>query len=122
MNGKIVAFTDLVAWKEGHKLALLGYPVTNEFARTAFVLADQIRKCFISITSNVAEGFSRRTNKDKMQFYYIALGSITELQSQLLLVRDLKYMTSEKFTELTDQTYYVHKLIFGLIKHSRNFT
>ena len=49
-------------------------------------------------------------------------GSITELQSQLLLVRDLKYISSEKFTELTDQTYYVHKLIFGLIKHSRNFT
>jgi four helix bundle protein len=79
-------------------------------------LADQMRRCAVSITSNIAEGFSRRTSKDKIQFYYIALGSVTELQNQLIIARDLKYISIDSFKELADQTIIVSKLINGLIK------
>lgn len=87
---KIESFTDLVAWKEGHALVLTIYQVTSSFPRSeSYVLTDQMHRCVVSITSNIAEGFSRRGNKEKAQFYYTALGSTTELQNQLLIARDL---------------------------------
>lgn len=117
---KINSFTDLIAWKEAHTLAVDTYKTSNEFPAKGFALADQLRRCAISITSNIAEGFSRRTNKDKIQFYYISLGSVTELQNQLLLARDLTFCSPDKFNDLAKRTVTVHKLIFGLIKYARS--
>lgn len=73
-------------------------------------------RCTISITSNIAEGFSRQGLKEKIHFYYIALGSVTELQNQLLVAKDVSYLSKEEFTKLAEQTVEVHKLINGLIK------
>lgn len=117
---KIQSFTDLVTWQEGHRLVLLIYKITSVFpSKEAYGLVDQMRRCAVSITSNIAEGFSRRTNKEKTQFYYMSLGSTTELQSQLLIARDLGYIDKNIFSELANKTIYVHKLLFGLIKSSR---
>jgi len=114
---KIISFTDLVAWKKGHKLVLAIYQVTSEFPKKeTYSLTDQIRRCVISITSNIAEGFSRKTSKEKIQFYYTALGSLTELQNQLLIARDVGYMDNEAFDKLANQTIEVAKLINGLIR------
>lgn len=118
---KINSFTDLVAWQEGHKFVLSIYNATAALPRKeSYVLADQMRRCGVSITSNIAKGFSRRTAKDKAQFYYIALGSVTEIQNQLLLAKDLLYISPTLFDDLTKQSILVHKLLFGLIKHTRN--
>ncbi len=117
MESKIKSFTDLNAWKEGHKLVISVYKQILNFPKNEqYGLADQMRRCAVSITSNIAEGFSRRTSKDKIQFYYIALGSVTELQNQLIIARDLKYISIDSFKELADQTIIVSKLINGLIK------
>lgn len=70
----------------------------------------------MSITSNIAEGFSRGTVKDKVQFYCIDHGSLTELQNQLIVARDIKYITKDEFNFLAKQTILVHKLITGLKK------
>lgn len=114
---KIKSFTDLTAWQKAHKLAIEVYKATDLFPESEkFVLVSQIRRSVISITSNIAEGFSRQGIKEKIQFYYLALGSTTELQNQLLLARDLKYLENKKFQELAQQTIEVHKLINGLIK------
>lgn len=78
-----------------------------------------MRRCVVSITSNIAEGFSRQGIKEKIQFYYMALGSLTELQNQLLVARDVGYLPKEKFNELAKQTVEVNKLINGLIKSIR---
>lgn len=122
-KNKIKKFTDLDAWKEGHKLVLMVYDITKVFPRDEiFCLTNQIRRCVISITSNIAEGFSRRTYKDKINFYYISLGSVTELQNQLLIARDVKYINSEKFNKIAEQTIIVNKIINGLIKSSRNYS
>lgn len=118
---KITSFTQLVAWQEGHRLVLGIYKVTKDFpSEECFCLTSQIRRSVVSITSNIAEGFSRNTNKDKIQFYYIALGSVTEVQNQLLIARDLKYISNIRFKELSEISVRVHKLTNGLIKHLRN--
>lgn len=119
---KITTFTDLVAWKESHSLVLTIYKLTSTFPQVErFVLSSQMRRCVISITSNIAEGFSRRTKKGKSQLYYMALGSTTELQNQLIITRDLHYIDEAQFNSITSKLTYVHKLINGLIKSSRNY-
>ncbi len=114
---KIQSFTDLTAWKEGHALVLNIYKITFEFPHhQTYSLTNQMQRASVSITSNIAEGFSRRTRKDKVQFYYMALGSTTEIQNQLVIARDLGYLKSELFQSIAQQTVQVHKLINGLIK------
>lgn len=121
-NGKIKSFTDLIAWQQGHKLVLLIYRITSSFPRAEYSLVDQMKRCAVSITSNIAEGFSRKSKKEKMQFYYMALGSVTELQNQLLVSRDLRFASTKDFDEIAQQTIHLHKLINGLIKSSRSYT
>lgn len=118
---KIKSFTQLYAWKEGHKLLLLIYKLTNEkFPKEElFGLTNQIRRAVISFTSNIAEGFSRNSFKEKVQFYSTALGSLTEVQNQLLIARDLRYITSEEFKDLAQITVTINKLTKGLIKKSK---
>jgi len=118
---KITSFTDLSAWKEGHKLVLLVYKLTKHFPRDElFGLTSQMRRCVVSITSNVAEGFSRNSWKEKLQFYSTALGSITELQNQLLVSRDVDYLSKENFKQVAEQSIVVSKLVNGLIKKSKS--
>lgn len=117
---KIRSFTDLDAWKEGHKLVLTIYDITKLFPKEEiFGLVSQIRRCAVSITSNIAEGFSRQSYKEKLQFYFIALGSITELQNQLLIARDVDHIKDEQFQSIAKQTVIVHKITNGLIKSSK---
>lgn len=114
---KIKSFTDLIAWKEAHKLAIFVYEATKLFPKEEiYGLTNQVRRAAVSVSSNIAEGFSRRSSAEKRQFYYQALGSLTELQNQLLIARDIKYLTKEKFNELANQTISVSKLINSLIK------
>ena len=114
---KITSFTDLNAWKEGHRLMLAIYKETAKFPRDErFCLIDQLRRASISITSNIAEGFSRFGRNEKRLFYRISLGSLTELQNQLLIARDLGYLSKEDFDNLAEMTVGVSKLINGLIK------
>jgi four helix bundle protein len=114
---KITKFTDLIAWQKGHELVLDIYRLVKKFPKhEQFALSNQMTRCAVSITSNLAEGFSRQTNKEKIQFYFTAKGSLTELQNQLLIARDVDYLSSQKFKKLAEATVEVHKLINGLIK------
>lgn len=117
---KIKSFTQLTVWQEGHKLVLMIYKLVKNFPPfEQFALTTQLLRAVVSITSNIAEGFSRRSKKDKCNFYYIALGSLTEVQNQLLVARDLTYISSEEFKRLAEQTILVNKLLNGLIKSIR---
>ena len=117
---KIKSFTDLNAWKEAHNLVLLIYRVTKGFPKEEqFGLINQLRRAVVSITSNIAEGFSRNSYKEKSQFYSMALGSLTEVQNKLIIARDLGYITKEDFRALAEQTITINKLLNGLIKKSR---
>ena len=120
-KAKIKSFTNLNAWREAHVLVLWVYKITRQFPKEEiFVLVSQMRRCVVSVSSNIAEGFSRKTKKEKDQFYHTSLGSITELQNQLLISRDLHYLSKEEFAKIAEQTVKVSKLVNGLIKSSQD--
>ena len=117
---KIKSFTQLNAWREAHKLVLNTYRITKKFTNEEqFGLVNQLRRAVVSITSNIAEGFSRNSYKEKTQFYSMALGSLSEVQNQLLIAKDLMYINQIEFSEIADQTITVSKLLNGLIKKSK---
>lgn len=117
---KIKSFTDLSVWREGHRLVLMIYKITHSFPdEEKFGLSNQLQRAIVSFTSNIAEGFSRNSSKEKVQFYYMALGSLTETQNQLLIARDLKYLNGDHFEEVSKQMILVHKLTIGLIKSGK---
>lgn len=116
-KNKINKFTDLVAWQKAHKLALDVYKTTGKFPHNEqFGLTSQIKRAVISVTSNVAEGFSRQSKADKVHFYHMALGSCSEVQNQLIAARDLKFIDPETLKSLSQTAVEVHKLLNGLIK------
>ena len=121
-NDKIKSFTDLSVWQEGHKLVIMVYRVTKEFPKEElFSLTNQIRRAVVSITSNIAEGFSRQGYKEKLQFYYISLGSLTEVQDQLLIAKDLNYLAPTDFDKLVKQVISVHKLLNAFISKTKTY-
>lgn len=122
-SSKIKSFTDLNAWKKSHSLVIAIYSITQIFPKEEqFGLTNQIRRAAISITSNIAEGFSRTSYKEKVQFYAMSLGSLTEVQNQLLIARDINYLSKEDFKNLADKTIIINKLLNGLIKKSKTMT
>ena len=117
---KIQSFKDLHAWQEGHKFVLFIYKITQAFPKEEqFGLTNQLRRAVVSVTSNIAEGFSRNSYKEKLQFYSMALGSLTEIQNQLLIAKDLEYIKKKEFGNLFEQTVIIHKILNGLIKKSK---
>jgi len=79
-----------------------------------------MRRCVVSIVSNIAEGFSRKSFREKVQFYSMALGSSTEIQSQLLVSRDLKFISEQEFNKVAELSIEVNKLLNGLIKKTKS--
>lgn len=119
---KIKSFTDLIVWQEGHKLAILIYKETKVFPKEEiYSLTNQMRRAATSVTSNIAEGFGRHTYKEKVQFYYQAQGSLTELKNQILLAHDIGYLSKDKLFTLGEQANITHQLLQGFIKKSKTF-
>lgn len=108
-------FEDLHAWQGAREIVSIIYGMTSRssFSRD-FALRDQIRRAAISISSNIAEGFSRRSNKEFIQFLFIAKGSISEVQSQLYLALDQGYISQEPFLETYDKLETVAKQLSRL--------
>lgn len=122
MSNKIKTFTDLKVWKEGHKLVVMIYKTTKTFPKEEmFGLTSQMRRSAASITANIAEGFGRQGFKEKIQFYYLAHGSLTELKDQLLIAQDVGYLTTGDFQKLITQADTTHRLLQGLITKSKSF-
>ncbi len=82
-----------------------------------FELTRQLRRASISITSNIAEGFERNTDKEFIYFLYVAKESSAEIRSQLYLALDLEYITIHEHKELFSEVSEITKLISGLIKY-----
>lgn len=118
---KITKFTQLDVWKRGHLLVLRVYELVGEFPKSeSFILVPQILRSSISVNSNIAEGFSRRSKKEKVRFYYISLGSLTELQNQLLIAKDLGYISERDFSDIAENSIIVQKMLNKLISSVRN--
>jgi four helix bundle protein len=119
---KIKSFTDLVVWKKGHELVIAVYKITKNFPKDElYSLTNQMRRAAASITSNIAEGFGRQGYKEKIQFYYLAQGSLIELKNQLLIAKDVDYLNKTDFIKLAEKANNTHKLLQGLITKSKSF-
>lgn len=117
---KIRVFTDLIVWRKGHELVLAVYDSTKLFPATEqFGLTSQIKRAAVSITSNIAEGFSRQTKADKIHFYHMALGSCTEVQNQMIIAKDLQFIATNNYENVSTLTRDVHKLLNVVIKSIR---
>ena len=116
---KIDKFTDLITWQEAHKSVLDIYHVTKKFPKEElFGLTSQMRRSAVSITSNIAEGFGRNTMRDKVHFFYQARGSMSELRNQLLIARDIKYISESEYLVIDTKIDDSQKLLHGLIRRT----
>lgn len=114
-------FRGLNCWKEANKLVLLINEATKKFPEEeVFGLVNQIRGNSVSVTSSIAEGFNKHYSQEKLQFYSIAFNLLAEVQKQILISKDVNYMSEEKFNEISDQITIVKKLLNSLIEKTES--
>jgi len=90
--GEIKSYKDLIVWQKSFALAKLVYKLTGNFPQTeVYGLTSQLRRAAVSIPSNIAEGFSRGSIKERLQFFQISFGSASEVETQLLLAKELGF-------------------------------
>ena len=118
--GKVERFEDLRVWQAAREIVKAVYKASSAgaFSRD-YALRDQIRRAAISIPSNIAEGFSRRSNREFVQFLFIAKGSAAEVQSQLYTALDLGYLSEDKFQPLFEELEALSKQLSKLISYLR---
>jgi len=117
-NNKVFAknYRELTVWQEGMKLAKAVYKLTEKFPRQeTYALADQIRRAVVSVPSNIAEGQARKAPGDFRRFLHIALGSLAEVDTQLILAQEFGYLSKEDINILDEQIQGLRKKLYALI-------
>ncbi|MGB0888100.1 MAG: four helix bundle protein [Vicingaceae bacterium] len=114
-------YNDLDVWKECRKLVSEIYMITKGFPNEEiYGLTNQLRRASISVISNIAEGTGRNTTKDALQFFYISRGSLFEAEAQILIAKDLEYLSEEKLKEILLQFTTCKKLLNGFINYHKS--
>lgn len=117
LESRITSFTDLRSWQQARELSVMIYRLTMDFPISErFGLTSQMRRSGVSVAANIAEGFSRNTAKDKINFYGMALGSLTETQSHTYIARDLGFLADDDSVLILEISGTLHKMINGLMK------
>ena len=108
---------DLNVWQESIKLVTLIYEKTRLFPKDElYALSSQIKRSAISIPSNISEGAARESNKDYLRFLFIAQGSISELDTQLIIAKNLNFLTGNDYAQIDRKLSEIRKMLVGLIK------
>ena len=114
MSKEIKNHKDLEVWKKSMDLVSNIYKITGSFPnKELYGLTNQIRRAAVSIPSNIAEGAARNSKKEFIQFLYISLGSLSELETQIIIASRLEYLNN--LDTLSEDLKFVQKLINGLI-------
>ena len=115
--GDIRTHRDLDVWKEGIELVVKVYEIVQKFPNEEkYALGDQIKRSAISIPSNIAEGAARNSKKEFLQFLHVSLGSISELETQLIIADRLGFLSKEEIFPLIEKE---RSKLLGLIKYLR---
>jgi len=117
-NNKVAArnYRELIVWQEGIKLAKAVYKLTEKFPRQeTYALADQIRRAVVSVPSNIAEGQARKAPGDFRRFLHISLGSLAEVDTQLILAQEFGYLSKEDIDATDEQIQSLRKKLYALI-------
>ena len=110
-------YKELKVWQKSYQLCLEIYRITAKFPREErFGLTSQIRRAVVSVPSNIAEGYGRRTTSDYIRSLYIAYGSNCELETQMMLSGDLDYMDRAVLKDVEDKIHEVERMLKALIK------
>ncbi|PWA06916.1 four helix bundle protein [Flavobacterium psychrotolerans] len=116
--GKFKSFEEINSWQKSRLFNKRIYEITeNTIFKKDFDLVRQIRRASISISSNIAEGFERNTDKEFVYFLYVSKASAAEVRSQLYLALDLNYISKIEFDELFLNVSDISKLLSGFIKY-----
>ena len=115
---KFKSFEEITSWQKSRVFTKQIYEITeNSRCKKDIDFVRQIRRASLSITSNIAEGFERNTDKEFVYFLYIAKASAGEVRSQLYLAFDLEYITKNEFDSLSESISEISKLLSGFIKY-----
>lgn len=108
-------FKELKVWQKAIELVTETYLLTKGFPKDElFGLVSQIRRCVVSIPSNIAEGCGRKTPKDFSNFLGIALGSSFEFETQIIISKNIGYLTEEQFSSLESEIQHIQNMIIKL--------
>jgi four helix bundle protein len=111
---------DLIVWKKGIELVKLIYQATQSFPKEEiFGLTSQMRRCVVSIPSNIAEGCARNSDKELIQFLHIALGSAAELETQLVISKELSFLYQDGYENLSSLNNEIIRLLTALVKQQK---
>ena len=115
-NNKIKSFRDLNIWKDAIKLVKLIYETTKTFPGSeVYGLTSQIRRAAVSVPSNIAEGHIRNHTAEFKQFLFIALGSLAELETQVIIAGELCYMDEESKENIIERITVIGRQIRSLV-------
>lgn len=116
---KIKRFEELKCWKEARILVKMVYQAidNSEILKRDYRLSNQAASAVVSVMSNIAEGFSRQSNKEFTQFLYISKSSASEIQSIFYIALDLNYVDKETFDKIYEQSDKIAQISSGLIKY-----
>lgn len=110
-------FRDLLIWQKAMQLVTNSYTITSSFPKDElFCLTSQLRRCSISIPSNISEGFGRGTNKDYHRFLTISLSSLFEFQTQIEIAFNLKYISDLDFNKIYEDSRELERMMSAFIK------
>lgn len=113
----VTDFRDLLVWRRSHQFVLDIYGASGSFPKSEqFGLTGQLRRAAVSIMSNIAEGFGRASNNDFYRFLVIARGSVSEVQAQLLISRDLGFLSDNLYDKLYGESVEIHKMLNKFMK------
>ena len=114
---------ELKVWQKGIELVKVIYGITNDFPKAEqFGLTSQIRRCSVSIPSNIAEGCGRHSEKALIHFLYITLGSASELETQIIISQELGFLEKEKSEDIQVLILEIIKMTSSLIKSIKDRT
>lgn len=112
---QIQTYKDLIVWKKSIEVVKLIYNSTSKFPKSeTYSLVDQIRRAVVSIPSNIAEGYGRKSHKEYLQFYSIAYGSSLEVEAQLIISKELNFIPEPEFNKINSLLTEVIKMLYVL--------
>ncbi len=119
--GAIADYKDLIVWQKSFRLCKFVFGLASRLpSEDKYGLGHQLRKTSVSIPSNIAEGNGRGTRKDYIKFLWIARGSACELETQLLLMREVANLPGDEFSEALSLVDECKRMLFSLIQSLKN--
>lgn len=117
MSERIKSYKDLIVWQKAILLVTEVYSISKTFPDSEkFGLSNQLNRAVVSVPSNIAEGWGRESNKNQLQFLRISRGSLMEVETLILISKNLNYINDQKFKIISSEIEEVGKILQGLIK------